>query len=240
MKHSILFIMLSSCIALANAQSPSPAVGVARWDFSGVSKGAKTNIAASSVAPGVTVSNLADSGGLNPVGIVTAPIGGTKIAGSDPFDGPAYGVGMATTDISDNLGPASYSLNFTITVKEGFTLSLTRLSYSLGYATSHTNTNFAVPRARLYYSLDGGAWTAAGSPRTIDADFHLFQNLPSGAYFVDNSIGVPLAGIEPLAGLKAGAKVHFKLALADDRSDSSRRHILLDDINLTGVFTPAP
>jgi hypothetical protein len=238
MKHGILFIIFSACIAFAHAQQPS-ADSIALWDFSGVPKGAKTNIAATSSATGVTVSKLTDAGGANPAGVVAAPIGETKVAGSAPFDGPAYAVGMATTDISANLGAASYSLNFSITVKEGFALSLTRLSYSLGYATNHTNTNFAFPKVQLYYSLDGKTWTAAGSPRTIGADYHLFQNVDYGTYFVDNAITVPLTGIEPLASLKAGATVHFKMALADDRSDSPRRHILLDDINLAGVLASA-
>lgn len=217
-----------------------------QWSFADVAAGTKTNIAASSFNSSITVSLLTDRGATNNVGVRGAtPFGTVQASGSATYSGPAYEVGMATTPNTSTPASTDYALAFTVAPNVGTSVTLTSLSFDLGYDTDFatSSANYFAPYLQLYVSTDGVAWSAVGAPQTLTiANTAIFSTGAGsgGVHYVQTGFSLGLESSSVAASMLAGQTAHFRLALGDGGSASDRRRVLVDNITVNGTASAIP
>ena len=224
------------CFATAAGFPAKAQVTVAEWNFANVPDGTVTDIPPSTGSPpGVSVSRLTPAGGINMIGITSAPQGLYKVPGSADFSSPVYGTGMTATTTA--LDESAFSLNFHVLIEAGSCFRLSGLSFDLGYEHNYNlpGDQYFAPYARLYISTNGTDWVSAGDPLTPSVeDPAAFANRPGGAYFIQTGMAVDLASLQERI-FTEGTVLYFRLALAEGASSSTdRRRILIGNILLRG------
>ncbi len=155
---------------------------------------------------------------------------GTPLGSYAPLTGP----GSMPSPDSTNPGPTSaddyYSFSFTASATTGFN------SFSFDFGVSNIDNNETLNHnasAQLYYSIDGGAFTAIGAQQD--------RATPNGPDDFFTGMLPSNIDLSSIPDLLAGQTVEFRLGLSNNRGyPSGSGGVYVDNLLLDGSVIPEP